>query len=538
MSRPPWVLHEDDDLLVAFKPAGVNTHRADVHAQEGLYELLVAHEAPGRPLGLLHRLDKETSGALLLGRSTRANRALTEALTARAVDKRYLLLCARRDGRPARLVCDDRIKKPRRDAPEQDAETEFARLERGPTWELIEARPRTGRTHQVRVHAARLGMTVLGDATYGGPPAARLFLHAHRLTLEHPAGAGPLTVEAPLPGSFTRVLEGAPAHARETAALCALEARAPLFDPAATDAYLWIDRHHDGFPDLRVERLGPAALVVRYDDDPAPLPRGALEALLEVGRGAGPLTAVWEQRRPRGGAGGPAARRLGEGQARFTVREHGLTYQLDLLASPTSTGLFLDQRETRRRLLGMDLKGKTLLNGFAHTGALSVAGARAGAVTTSLDLSRRYLAWAGENLRLNGLDPAGHDFIYGDAMDWLRRLERKGRRFDVVLLDPPSFSTSTKSAGKGKRTWSVERDLGALTALGARLTAPGGALYVSTNLRRLPAARFLSMVEDGLREAGRAGAITWSTLPLDHRAGPQDPPYLKGAWVLLDATPA
>ncbi len=533
MTGRPWVLHEDDDLAVVFKPAGVNTHRADVHAQDGIYEMLAGREPPERSLALLHRLDTDTSGALVLGRSPRANRALTEQLTAREVDKRYLLLVARGE-RPARLVCDDRIKKPRREAPEQDAETEFERLDRGPTWDLVEARPRTGRTHQVRVHAARLGMPILGDSTYDGAPAARLFLHAHRVGLAHPAGTGPLEVTAPAPASFGRVLAGASPHAKATAALCALEARARLFDPADTDAFLWIDRHHDGFPDLRVERLGRAAVVLRYDDDPGPLPASTLDALVEVTREHGPLDAVWEQRRPRGGGGGPARCLWGSDAARFTVRELGLTYQLDLLASPTSTGLFLDQRETRRRLLGAALAGKTLLNGFAHTGALSVAAAKAGAVTTSLDLSKRYLGWARENLELNGLDPAAHDFIYGDAMEWLRRLEKKGRRFDLVLLDPPSFSTSTKSLGKGKRTWSVERDLGSLAALGARLVAPGGTLFVSTNLRRLPAARFLAMIADGLREAGRPGQVTWSTLPLDHRTGPQDPPYLKGAWVTLD----
>lgn len=533
MSPAPWVLHEDDDLAVVFKPAGVNTHRPHAHAQEGIYEMLAGREPPERSLALLHRLDKETSGALVLGRSARANRALTEQLSARAVDKRYLLLVPRSD-RPARMVCDDRIKKPRREAPEQDAETEFERLDRGPAWDLFEARPRTGRTHQVRVHAARLGLPILGDSTYGGAPAARLFLHAHRVTLDHPAGTGPLAVEAPAPASFARVLAGASPHARDTAALVALEARARLFDPAETDAWLWIDRHHDGFPDLRVERLGRAALVIRYDDDPAPLPPATVEALVETARGAGPLDALWEQRRPRGGAGGPARCLWGAAEARFQVRELGLAYQLDLLASPTSTGLFLDQRETRRRLLGMDLRGKTLLNGFAHTGALSVAAAKAGAVTTSLDLSKRYLAWARENLALNGLDPAAHDFIYGDAMEWLRRLEKKGRRFDLVLLDPPSFSTSTKSLGKGKRTWSVERDLSALTALGARLVAPGGTLFVSTNLRRLPAARFLTMLDDGLRDAGRPGEVEFATLPLDHRTGPQDPPYLKAGWVRLD----
>jgi 23S rRNA (cytosine1962-C5)-methyltransferase len=443
------------------------------------------------------------------------------------VDKRYLLLVPRSDTRPVRVVCDDRVKKRRRDSPEQDAETEFERLERGVAHDLVEARPRTGRTHQVRVHAARLGMPIVGDAAYGGAPGARLFLHAARVTFAHPAGTGPVTVEAPAPATFRAVLEGAPAHGPTTAARCAREARAPLVDPAATDAYLWIDRHHDGFPDLRVERLGPAAVALRYDEREGPLPRATLEALLAA---APELEAVWEQRRPRRGAGGPAACLHGAAAPRLVVRELGLRFQLDLAASPTSTGLFLDQRETRRRLLGLDLAGKTVLNAFAHTGALSVAAARVGATTTSLDLSRRYLDWARENLALNDLDPAAHDFIYGDALEWMRRLEKKGRRFDLVLVDPPSFSTT----GKGKGAWSVERDLGAIVALAARLVAPaGGALYVSTNLRRLPPARFLALVDEGLAAAGRPGQVEWTTLPLDHRTGPQDPPYLKGAWVTL-----
>ena len=79
---------------------------------------------------------------------------------------------------------------------------------------------------------------------------------------------------------------------------------------------------------------------------------------------------------------------------------------------------------------------------FAYTCGFSVCAALAGARTTSLDLSRKWLAWGQRNFVLNGLDPAAHDFIYGDATDWLRRLGRKGRQFEAVLLDPPTFSTS------------------------------------------------------------------------------------------------
>ena len=85
----------------------------------------------------------------------------------------------------------------------------------------------------------------------------------------------------------------------------------------------------------------------------------------------------------------------------------------------------------------------------------SPTGARAGARTTSVDLSKKYLEWGRRNFALNGLDPAPHDFLYGDVFDWLRRLGKKERRFDVIILDPPTFSRS-----KSGEVFRVERDGG------------------------------------------------------------------------------
>ena len=113
----------------------------------------------------------------------------------------------------------------------------------------------------------------------------------------------------------------------------------------------------------------------------------------------------------------------------------------------------------------------------------------------------------------------------------MARLAKKGRTFDVVLVDPPSSSTSGKRA---KTRWLVERDLHALVERGARLCAPGGTLFVSTNLRRMRWDRFLEHVDEGLAAAGRSGTVETQTLPLDHRSGPGDPPYLKAAWIALD----
>ena len=444
----PWVRFEDEDLLVVAKPAGVNTHRADVHAQDGMYEW-VQRLRPDDALSTLHRLDKATSGLLVFGKSGRANRSVAQQFERRTVAKHYELLVERDDRRPDALEsrrpigsADRRTAGGRAPADGgREAHTDFRRQARGPAFERFVAHPHTGRTHQVRVHAAALGMPIVGDDEHGGVDGDRLFLHAARLQVDHPDG-GSLDLADDRPASFDRLLEGGPSRQPSTAALVAHEARAVLFDPADTDAYLWADRHFDGFESLRLERLGDVALALNYADGSTPLPNRWLDAWNDTLD----LRSIYEQRRPRGGGGGPARLVSGTDRPSFEVTELGRRYLIDLAASSTSSGLFLDQRETRRRLLSTDLGGRTVLNAFAHTGSLSVAAAAAGAETLTLDLSKRYLDWARDNLRANDLDPADHDFIYGDALDWMSRLAKAGRTFDVVLLDPPSSSTSGKRA--------------------------------------------------------------------------------------------
>ena len=122
------------------------------------------------------------------------------------------------------------------------------------------------------------------------------------------------------------------------------------------------------------------------------------------------------------------------------------------------------------------LAGMELLNTFAYTCGFSVCAAKAGARTTSLDLSRKYLEWGKRNFALNGLNAAQHSFINGDVFDWLRRLAKKQRRFDVVVLDPPTFSQS-----KEHGVFQVEKDFGELVTAAVPLLTASGVLFASTN---------------------------------------------------------
>ena len=155
----------------------------------------------------------------------------------------------------------------------------------------------------------------------------------------------------------------------------------------------------------------------------------------------------------------------------FQVQESGITFRLSLNEG-YSTGLFLDMRENRQRILDNRIEPgfpvfesatahSTVRNCFSYTCAFSVCAARAGAATPSLDLSHKYLEWGQDNMRLNGIDPGHHDFIYGDALDWMKRLAKRGVTADLAILDPPTFSRSKKSG-----PFQAKRDYPALAKAG------------------------------------------------------------------------
>jgi 23S rRNA (cytosine1962-C5)-methyltransferase len=167
-----------------------------------------------------------------------------------------------------------------------------------------------------------------------------------------------------------------------------------------------------------------------------------------------------------------------------------------------------------------------ILNCFAYTCGFSVCAAKAGARVTSLDLSKKYLEWGKRNFTLNGLDPAAHDFIFGDTFDWLRRLAKKGRMFDAVVLDPPTFSQS-----KEHGAFRAEKDYGKLVTAALPVLKPGGVLLASTNAADWPPENFLADVETSVRAAKRKIVKQhYIPQPPDFPVSREEPAYLKTAW--------
>jgi len=210
---PLRVVYEDDWLLVVDKPAGVVVHPAPGHEHGTLVHGLVDRGIRGghglRP-GVVHRLDKETSGLLIVARRDDAYRRLVAAMAERTITREYVALLAGDLPQDAGTIdapigrhVRDRKRMSVHTARPRPAVTHFRVLGRSQGYTLTEVRLETGRTHQIRVHVAALGYPVAGDATYGGRPRpsglARHFLHAGRLAFSHPEDGRALSFASPLP---------------------------------------------------------------------------------------------------------------------------------------------------------------------------------------------------------------------------------------------------------------------------------------------------------------------------------------------------
>jgi len=220
---PLDILYQDEEVIVVNKPAGMVVHPAAGHSSGTLVNALLAHVpklalvgGTRRP-GIVHRLDKDTSGLIVVALTEATRLALKAQFQERSVRKSYLALT---EGvvSPPQGVIDAPIgrSKHRRKRmavmPDgRQAQTGYRTLETFDAHTLVEARPRTGRTHQIRVHFAFLGYPLAGDQTYGGRrkptvPLKRQFLHAHQLTFTLPSSGRKLTLTAPLPNDLKHVL--------------------------------------------------------------------------------------------------------------------------------------------------------------------------------------------------------------------------------------------------------------------------------------------------------------------------------------------
>jgi 23S rRNA (cytosine1962-C5)-methyltransferase len=279
----------------------------------------------------------------------------------------------------------------------------------------------------------------------------------------------------------------------------ALDRRKPLIGRPDAQAFRAFSGSADGVDGVFVDVYDCGAVLIVHEGaaprnfNPTAEAAAALEVLKRIGvrgvyvktfardrsRMGGELPAEVTDSTPAAGEGLPEAILIGEKKWKLEIR----------LYDGLSTGLFLDQRENRGFVAEWSAarvrdSGKpALLNTFAYTCAFSVAAAMAGAITTSVDVSARYLDWGKRNFSHNNLDIAPHRFAKMDTFEFFAYARRKSLRYDLIILDPPSFASGSKS--KKIRPWSSVSDYARLVKEAAGLLNPKGVIFASTNTREL-----------------------------------------------------
>jgi 23S rRNA (cytosine1962-C5)-methyltransferase len=267
-----------------------------------------------------------------------------------------------------------------------------------------------------------------------------------------------------------------------------------------TTAYRLVNGEGDGLPGLAIDRYGDYLLVQLFAAGWRPHLATVVAVLQEC---CAPL-GIYEKARPQqtreleatsdtkiygsllAGAAAPDP---------LEVRENGLNFLVSLEWG-LNTGLFLDQRVNRLDLMAR-AAGKRVLNLFAYTGAFSVAAATAGAsLVTSVDASAGYTERARANFGVNRLNPKRHQFIVGDCLEVLLDLARLGKRYDIILMDPPSFSTTNRGR------FTTRGGTSDLVAAALPLLPEGGLLLASSNHQKVDLADYLKELRRGALQAG------------------------------------
>ena len=456
-----------EPFLFVDKVSGINTHAPDP-GKPGLVEMLQAEL--GHTLYIVSRLDKGTSGSLVFALTPDAAQKLTKKFENHDIEKKYLFLTDKshksteieqvsliyKDGNlPA---SDPKSAKP-------NAKTVFKFLKDVGPYHLWEAKPQTGKPHQIRLHAQDCGIPVLGDTDHGGKPFYRLCLHAQEIEFEldgqkfNHTSTNPVWINF-FPEDYLQLFE------------CLYKRSNLLTIPEEKSETLrWVHREIE---DYRVDQFGDHFWVYWYKNtEPQTSDFQKFDLLSKtLGRPG------WIREMINRGAKGESSKiwPVGNAQKRWIAQENKINYEFrsDQGMSP---GLFLDQRENRVWVKN-NSKNKKVLNLFCYTGGFTVNAALGGASETcSIDASKNYLDWTQTNMIHNGLDPKNgtHQFWEADCLFFLKSSIKKGRKFDLIICDPPSIGRSKEG------TFQIHKNLPELLEACLKCLEPEGKIVLSTN---------------------------------------------------------
>jgi 23S rRNA (cytosine1962-C5)-methyltransferase len=455
------------DFIFAEKPSGFNSHQSHP-GRLGFVEWL--EKTQGKKFYLVSRLDQGTSGVMILPASKETAQIFTELFQQKQISKTYIFLTDKKIA-AAEFTSRSYIEKSKdsfvsHQKERPNSETQFQFLKKVGPYFLWEARPITGKSHQIRLHAQDAGISVLGDSEHGGSPFYRLALHCQATEFSfqgqhfsHFAQPPVWREEKPV---SRWILEEA------------LQKRNFLLNAAILQkqCYRLVHSESDRF---KIDIFGPQAWVYRYDSSPLPPAEEKFwnEVQSELARPLLVKNMINRGQDPHAGE----VKTFGDFKEVWIAEESGVRYEFRSKTGQ-SPGLFLDQRENRLWVKS-EASGKKILNLFSYTGGFSLVAALSGATeVTSVDVSKSFLEWTKKNFELNNLSTERFEFWESDVQFFLRAAHKRKRVFDLIVCDPPSFGRSKEGVFK------IDKDLAALLDSCIDVLAPSGKILFSTNFEK------------------------------------------------------
>lgn len=500
-----------NNIVFGDKPYAWTTHASDQN-KPGYCEVLA--KDLDRPLKVVHRLDQTTTGIMAFASDTETAQSLVDLFKNHSVEKTYWFLTAAKSHQDRFTVHSQietvgkKVQSTICEPQNANAITIFNRRKRSPFFELWEAYPKTGKTHQIRLHSSQIGLPILGDDLYGGAPYPRLCLHAYAIKFPNME-----TVTAPAPIFFERM--GLLKDQELISYLSFIDSRQRLLNFLNHPPLESIRLLHTELPDIKMDLYGQHLWVYWYHETPptnrqlsrlfflGQLIKKEVHVQWMLDRGADPnQKKLWH---------------LHNEVSLWESSENGVRFELRTQQG-MSPGLFLDQRNNRQ-WVRLNSQDKSVLNLFAYTCGFSVFAALGNAKeVVSVDLSANFLDWGKRNFELNGLNTANYQFHKADSFFFLERANLKGRNFDLIICDPPSFSRN-----KEGKIFRIEKDLPRLLDLCWKCLRPGGKILFSTNYEGWDSEEAETQIKKALP---KGTIIMQNSSPVDFDL-PQEEPLLK-----------
>ena len=477
------------NLILVDKPSGVATHSPGP-GREGILEHLM--RLSGRELWPVHRLDKGTSGAIWFACNRESAANASQLFSQQQVHKTYHFLThGRADNNQFKVA--SQIEKRGNEFvsvasldDSSDAVTDFTLLREQNGVSLWQAQPKTGKPHQIRLHAQSAGIAVLGDQAHAGDEFPEMMLHCTEMKV------GDFRAQSPLPRLMRQLtwaqdlklaswILGMERRERWLRSLAA--AQVPWHKDTT---WRWL--HNEGLP-LCIDQLGEVFWLHWFaDHEPQAADRERLRILCQEFS----VQNWYLQTRPdrgKGTAPPPLQHSDSKPPPQWLGLENSLGYQFRS-EQGQSPGLFLDQR-ANRRWVQANSRGKAVLNLFCYTGGFSVAAAAGGAgKIVNVDTNLRFLNWAKENFAANSLGLETVEFRQMDSRRYLEWAHKKGLRFDLIICDPPSFSRNDNGV------FQLEKEWPALLHLCSEVLQPNGCLLFSCNLEGWSDEKFKTQIQE------------------------------------------